>query len=229
MVESSRRAMEDLAGSLRQLIYKRKTEKVLGNPDRPVHYEAGQLERGDRIVRQAIRDSGQAPFHYDRKADGLAEPWRAYWLDCDSCRILARSLPDLIPDLRPGNKMAALLAACGSLTLYTWLPQETDSGVAAEKLRQVNDEHLAATAAAVQNFLLLLTSHGIGNYWSSGSLIAGHLLERLGISGNERLLAAVFATYPGGSGDARTVHGKQRERRSRDHAWFREIRFGQES
>ena len=113
----------DLAAAVRQVILERKTEKVLGDPVAPVVYSSTQLAEGDQIVKRAIQDSGWAPFHYDRRANGLAEPWRVWWIDNASCQRLATALPDLIPDLKPGNKMPGLLSGCGSLTLFTCLPQ----------------------------------------------------------------------------------------------------------
>ncbi len=210
---------------LREVILQRCTEKVLADPANPVSYSDQQLAKGDRVVKQAIRDCGWAPFHYDRKQDGLAEPWRVYWIDCASCRRMATSVPELVPNLRPGAKLPSLLAGCGSLTLFTWLPQASAERADPAKLERINREHLAATAAAVQNFLLLLTAHGLPNYWSSGTLIADYLSERLGISPGEQLAAAVFVHYPGGEGEVEVVGGKQRDNRSAVCAWLREIEW----
>lgn len=217
--------METEYQSLLEVIRQRKTDKVLGDPANPLVYTDEQLADGDGIVKQAIRESGHAPFHYDRKVAGMAEPWRVYWLNCASCRRLAVVLPDLIPTMKTNNKMPALLSGCGSLALYTWLPQSPDMAADNKQFARVNREHLAASAAAVQNFLLLLTAAGIRNYWASGTLIADHLFQHLGISEDEVLLAAVFANYPSGKGELKVVGGKQRERRSSTQQWMQEIQF----
>ena len=217
--------MNQVYRTVQQVIRTRKTEKVLGDPANPVVYSPEQLSTGDQIVKQAICDSGYAPFHFDRRLNDLAEPWRVYWMDCGSCRRLARALPQLIPDMKPGNKLPSLLSGCGSLTLYTWLPNEAGRGEQAEKFERINREHLAATAAAVQNFLLLLTAQEIRNYWASGTLFADHLFDTLGIPQDSELTAAVFASYPHGTGDRQIISGKLREQRSVNHAWMSEIRY----
>lgn len=213
---------------VQDVIRRRKTAKILGRVDQSIQFSEATLRDGDQIVKQSVRDCGWAPFHYDRRHENLAEPWRVYWLDLAGCRRLAEKLPDLIRDLKPGNKMPGLLSGCSCLTLFTWIPQKIDSTVDQRKLERTNNEHLAATAAAVQNFLLLLTAAGVDTYWSSGSLIGDHLFHLLDISSDERIIAAIYASYPGGEGERELISGKQRERRSPDQKWFREISFGQE-
>ncbi|MGI9517008.1 MAG: hypothetical protein ACR2NP_08190 [Pirellulaceae bacterium] len=208
---------------VQDIIRQRKTRKVLADPMNPVNWTDQQLAAGDDLVQQAIRDCGWAPFHYDRKQDGLAEPWRAYWMDCSSCRRMATSVREVVPNLKPGAKLPALLAGCGSLTLFTWLPQSPGDGADSAKLQRVNREHLAATAAAVQNFLLLLTAHDLPNYWSSGTLIADHYFDKLGIPASQQLAAAVFVHYPQAAGDFEMVGGKQRDNRSTDCRWLKKI------
>ncbi len=217
--------MESAAETVRRVIRERKTEKILGDPDNPVEYSEDRLALADALVQAAIRDCGWAPFHYDRQTDGIAEPWRVHWLDKASCRNLGQALPDLIPDMKPGNKMPALLAACGSLALFSWVPHAEGSIADTRKLRQINQEHLAATAAAVQNLLLLLTAQGMSSYWASGTLISDCLFSQLGIPESYELAAAVFIHYPGGSGPCQALSGKQRERRSPDQSWFRQVAF----
>lgn len=217
--------------TVQKIIRQRATQKILGDPQAPVRWSDETKTSCDQLVLQAIRDCGSAPFHYDRKLDGIAEPWRVYWLDCHSCRRLASDLPHLVQDLKPGAKLPALLAACGSLALFTWHPQERNSGGASAvapfhtRTERINREHLAATAAAVQNLLLLLTALGMPNYWSSGTLIEDQLFNQLGIPTDSVLTAAVFIHYPQGSGATDVVGGKQAERRSKDHAWLREARY----
>ena len=88
----------------------------------------------------------------------------------------------------------------------------------------VDEEHLAASSAMVQNFLLMLTAHGMGTYWSSGGKLGDPaFFEHVGIHNRgERLLAAVFVEYPETQGDDRErIPGKHRD--SRSDGWIREI------
>lgn len=213
----------EFADVVRQVIRNRKTKKVLAPVGSPVIYDTATLEHYDEIVESCLADSGWAPFHYDRNLDGIAEPWRVYQLSVASCRRLAGELPQLIPDMKPGNKMPSLLSGCGCLTLFTWVPV-TDVADG-KKLDRVNREHLSATAAAVQNFLLMLTAHQLANYWSSGTLIEQYLFSSLGIPAEHKLAAAVYVHYPNAVGQFEVVGGKQRARRSRDLAWLKHVDY----
>ena len=93
----------------------------------------------------------------------------------------------LATDLKLANKLPKLTAACSSLVLVTWLP--VDNAI-------IDQENIAATAAMVQNFLLMLTANNMSNYWSSGGdLGKSKVFDLLGIPSSERLLAAVFIEY----------------------------------
>lgn len=220
--------------TLRRIVRQRRTEKFFAAELEPVSIDSAACDRYEPIVLQAIADSGWAPFHYDRRVEGLAEPWRVYWLDEAVCREVAKALPAWVPDLKPGNKLASMLLACSGLALYTWLPQAAESDrsdevpsekATADKLRQINEEHLAATAAAVQTFLLLCAAADIATYWGSGTLIESHLFSHLGIgqpNAPERLSAAVFVQFPGPQRERlESVAGKQRDKRAADHRWLR--------
>lgn len=217
---------------VRRVIRKRRTDKVFANPGSPVTFSPETLAEFDNLVLQSLVDAGWAPFHYDRKQANLAEPWRVYWLNYRSCRNLALAVEQLIPDLKPGNKLASMLSACGGVALFTWLPQapHDDQIATPSKLQHVNNEHLAATAAAVENFLLLCTAAGLGTYWGSGTVFEQHLFTPLGIGCNgptEKLLAAVFVNFPVPDDQQVTfAGGAQRERRSTDAAWLQRIDFG---
>lgn len=213
--------------TVQRIVQARRTAKFLAPPGRPAQWPADRLARIVRTVDQALRDSGQAPFHYARNAQGIAEPWRMYRIDHGSCCRMAADLPRLVPDLKPGNKLAGLLAGCACLCLFNWLPEPPDpDGSRDEKRQRVNREHLAATAAAVQNFLLLCTAAELPTYWASGTLIQKHLFPGLGIGGgkaDEELLAAVFVHGPGaGSGNSHVqqVGGKQRDKRDPECRWL---------
>jgi nitroreductase len=223
--------MNDDWETLRRIIRERRTEKVFAAPDKATAIPPEALQQFESVVWQSLIDAGWAPFHFDRRHQGLAEPWRVYWIDCPSCRHLAARLEQWIPDLNPGNKLASMLSACGGVALFTWLPEgdEDDPRRMEAKIRQVNNEHLSATAAAIQNFLLLCTSAGLKTYWGSGSLFEQHLFHRLGIGNSgvtERLAGAVFVSCPPeGSGNVAVAGGAQREKRSSSAAWLHRLQI----
>ena len=204
------------------VIRRRATFKVLAEVDHPVAI-APDIAANRPLVLDALRVSGWAPFHYARGEDGLAEPWRAHVLWAERCRAIAPRLGEWVPDLKPTNKIPKMLSACGALVLVTWIPQfyaldeRTPSQVA------VDEEHLAAASAMVQNLLLLLTAHGMGTYWSSGGPLGSDVFfEYLSIPPNERLLAAVFVEYPETLGEPLDrLPGKHRD--SRSDGWIREV------
>ncbi len=226
------------SSKLAEIIRRRQTWKVLADPKSPIEYPAATIKACDSKVKQCLETSGWAPFHYDRGVDGIAEPWRAHVLDVKTCRQLAIGFPNLFDDVKPSNKLPGMLAACGSLVLVTWSPQFSLNAVAnndadvvsssddmsAEKKRQIDEEHLAATAAMTQNFLLLLTAEGLGSYWSSGGQLgSAKAFEMLGIKPGQRLSAAVFVEYPNGEGEVTDrIAGKNRDRRSSFTMWLSE-------
>lgn len=211
------------AAKLSELIQNRRTVKVLARMDQEILYPAAELERLNGVVLSAVAAAGYAPFHYDRKADGLAEPWRFHLLWQRECRILSDRMEIWFPEMKVGNKLPAMLAACGALVLVNWLPQ-FDVELARDKQQQINEEHLAATAAAVQNLLVLLTANNLRTYWSSGGFFRSPLMfEKLGIPANEKLLAAIFVDYGAGTQQAETIPGTNRPLRSHFRQWTTEI------
>ena len=106
--------------------------------------------------------------------------------------------------------------------MVTWLPEDLNAG-REENIQLRNEEHLAAASAMVQNFLLLLTSHRMGTYWSSGGVYKKReVLDSLGVGSGEKLLAAVFIEYP------EMMHLERlrkpgAHRDSRSEHWIREI------
>ena len=213
------------------IIKQRKTFKVLAappsNPPSPDSLTRDQRLAADAQVVRAIRDAGWAPFHYDRAADGMVEPWRVEFLTQTKCREVAANFFDWFDDVKPNNKLPSMLNACGGLVLVNWLPQfvpTPDSSPPTEKQQQVDEEHLAATAAYVQNLILILTAHGYGTYWSSGGQFRlQEMRSKLGIQHNGRLLAAVFVDYRTDQDLFERLPGKLRDRRSADQQWFTEI------
>lgn len=217
---------DELYQAVRTVVRRRRTVKVLGSTESPPVIESSRAQTCDQLVRQSIEDAGWAPFHFDRHADSIAEPWRVYWLDQATCRVIAQRFAAWFGEIKPGNKMPALLSACGCLVLVTWLPQSPATGDDLEKLAGINEEHLAASAAFTQSLLLLLEAAGMGSYWSSGGLLrTPAAFQRLGIPADQRLTACVFVDYTP-LDTARSVElafGGQRARRSPAALWSRQI------
>ncbi|MEM9410555.1 MAG: nitroreductase family protein [Planctomycetota bacterium] len=209
-----------------QTIEQRKTTKLLADIHSPISYSHDDLNRVTAHVDQAIKDAGMAPFHYDRGVDGLAEPWRFYVLRQDDCRRLSVKLAEWFPKMKASAKLPAMLAACANLVLITWIPQfeglvwlPQEEGTTDAKRIQIDEEHLAATAAATQNFLLSLTASGLLTYWSSGGFFrTKKCMEKLSIPTNQRLLSAIFIS-PEAVGNAEAVAGKLRDKRSLPEQW----------
>ncbi len=213
----------DTHASLDSLIRKRKTEKILLDPDQSCPLEAAQSRRLAEWIYEDLMTAGWAPFHYPRDIEGLAEPWRAHVLKDSVTQPLAKHLKH---ELELSSKEPLLCAACSALVLVTWLPESApdDCGeLLQQKLNERNQEHLAAASAMVQNFLLLQTARELGTYWSSGGILKEErMFNKLGIPTSEKLLAALFIQVPGHlDGTEQRKPGAHRNRRSMD--WVREI------
>lgn len=218
--------------SLASIIKQRQTWKVLAPVDEPINHSPEKLQTGDQKLTDSIATAGWAPFHYDRASDGIAEPWRVHVLNQDRCRGLAKKFSSLFSDIKPSNKLPSMLSACGALALVTWLPQfshgagtsGSDAGMEKEKQIQVDEEHLAAASAFVQNLLLLLTAEGLGSYWSSGGQFRSkQMFQHLQIPVEQRLLAAVFVDYAPERTPPERVAGKLRNNRSDVKQWKRDV------
>lgn len=209
--------------SVAAAIQQRKTLKVLGNDKNRAVLSPEAAEKNRQLVLDSLRIAGWAPFHYDRAADELAEPWRAHVLWHQDCQKLAPELRQLFPDLKPTSKIVHMMYGCGALVLVTWLPQFYGTDERKPAQVAVDEEHLAASSAMVQNFLLMLTAYGMGTYWSSGGKLGdAAFFDRVGVPTHERLLAAVFVEYPETLGDDRQrIPGKHRD--SRSDGWIHEI------
>ncbi|MEM9155980.1 MAG: nitroreductase family protein [Cyanobacteria bacterium P01_F01_bin.33] len=181
---------------------------------------ADVAERNRAIVLQAIRTAGWAPFHYPRDVEGIAEPWRTHILWPDDVKKAAIYLRD---ELKVTTKEPKLTAACSVLILVTWLPQFYDLESKNESQISIDEEHLAASAAMVQNLLLILTERGMGTYWGSGGVFRKpKMFDYLGIPQEERLLAAIHVEY-------REMMDRSKERKpgklrhNRCEDWIREV------
>lgn len=208
-----------------RVVRARRTEKVLSTlaDHRPVPDAVDALRRPQVLA--AIKTAGMAPFHFARTKE-VAEPWRAHVLWHDRAIKTARHLHDEHGDT---GKLPLLLAGCSAAALVTWLPEfDADPGkpiseAVREERRTRDEEHLAASAAMVQNLLLLLTAHGMGTYWSSGgALRKPDMFEYLGIPAEERFLAGVFIEYPEMM-DASKERKPGSHRDKRGAAWVREV------
>lgn len=218
--------MSSEAEVLEKMIRRRFTEKVMREVADQQEVPPAVEIANRRTIQDALATAGWAPFHYPRESDGLAEPWRAYVLWSQQARRAASFLKD---DLNVASKEPKLASACSALVLVTWIPEVVNKRLnqsVQEKVNLRNEEHLAATSAMVQNFLLLLTAHNMGNYWSSGGKFRSvEMAEYLGIPAGERLLAAIFIEYPEMRlrDDGQTQRQPGAHRGKRSTGWIREV------
>jgi nitroreductase len=205
---------------LTAVIQSRRTDKVLGDPDRPLEASGDHRSNVDALLAGA----GQAPYHFPndpsyRTAMNSPVPWRFYKVDSPGCRKLMAQLAS--PDAGAG-KIAAMLAAADALLLVTWQPEQTEEKPAEGHdfvASQRNMEHIAASAAAVQSLLLMATDHGYRTYWSSGGLLRDkEMFEQLGIDQREVLLGAIFL-FPQNVGEAQVKAGAWRDKRGTPNDW----------
>ena len=203
-------------------IRQRRTEKVLATSDLP----ARDMRT---VVDELLNLAGQAPFHRSceeahRRSGSLTgiEPWRFYALGAKECRSLRSQLPR-----ENAGKIPSMLAAADALIMATWLPNGAQVQMGGEDplfpLTLNNMEHIAATAAAIQNLLLAATARGISNYWSSGGVLrSASVFQRLGIPMTEILLGAIFL-FPKDYAAAEMVTSKMRDLRTPAQHWSRWI------
>ena len=201
-------------------ILQRRTEKVLAASNLPI-------SDCSSTVNELLNLAGKAPFHRacedaHRRSSSLEgiEPWRFYALSASDCRQLRLRIPR-----ENAGKIPAMLAAADALIMVTWLPngsQPQSSGEDPEfPLTLTNMEHIAATAAAIQNLLLAATARGISNYWSSGGVLRSpRVFEMLKIPAIEILLGAIFL-FPQEYADAELVTSKMRSMRTPPQQWSR--------
>lgn len=211
---------------LRELIAERRTVKIFGDPHAPLACPVEVQAHLESTLGAAVAAAGLAPFHLDRQVNGVAEPWRMTIVWAEACRQLARQLPEWVADWKPGNKLPHLLAGCGALVLVHWLPVGPDEITDDRRRQEVNQEHLSATSAAIQNLLLLLTAANLESYWASANLLELPLVKRrLGLVPETRLAGAIFVGAPQPhSAHLERAFGGNRQKRSPANRWSQEVR-----
>lgn len=219
--------------TVREVITNRRTKKILAE-NGPVDFDQDLLKNGESTLHQCIEAAGMAPFHYDRAIDCLAEPWRIHVLKNSACRQLAGKAPELI-SLKPSSKLPCLLNGCSQLVLVNWIPVNPKSpgSLSESKIRQVNLEHLSATAAFAQNLLLLVESLGWDGYWGSGGQLQSEsVFKFLNIDSSEEIAAAIYITYKNTqtdpnsekeNSDLKILPGKMHSKRSPWRNWTKQI------
>ena len=198
-------------GHIDDIARARRTVKLL--PDQPL--PGAGLSRA--TVEALLEVAGWAPFHRAcasaRAGEGAVEPWRVHAFDKAGCLALIPRLDTLAKS--PG-KITNMLSAADTLLLVTWLPEDGTGWTASE----INMEHIAATGAMIQTLLLAATERGIGNYWSSGGVLAREAFDLIGIGHEECLLGAIFL-WPDVSDDVEAKPGKLRGQRKTPAHWTR--------
>jgi len=210
----------DLASAIDEVIQRRRTRKYFAPLDQPVKVPDGFTQR----VAEAVDMAGWAPFHYpapEAQRQGVLNawvPWRCYLLDQANSLQLARHLISHDEQVDEASGVVRMLAAAGALVLVTWLPEQGDKPV----IKQRNEEHLAATAAAIQNLLLAGEARELQTYWSSGGALGGDTcFEYCGIPAEQRLLGAIFMFAPETADDCKVCEGKLAARRGAPETWRR--------
>jgi len=208
-----------------RVVQQRRTLKVIGDVDAPVVIDSPTAIKCRDIVLRSVQTADSAPFHYDRSCDNVPQPWRVNILWHETCQKVAANFYQWFEDVKPGNKLPSMLSACGACVLVSWLPQfdgEGDEAFTKSKQIQIDQEHLAATAAYVQNLLLLLTAADMGTYWSSGGQFCTRsMMDRLSMEAGRQLMAAVFVEFPATNGDSvQRLPGKLAGKRAGVESWM---------
>ena len=211
--------------SISACIRQRHTLKVMADADHPWPPPPAEFKA---TMVELMELAACAPFHYSCHeshhcgAMDSPAPWRFYAVD----GAAARSLLEFVKSLdEPLGKIGSMLATANGLVMVTWLPDPSPvDPVAFQSFvpTQRNMEHIAATAAAIQNMLLAATERGITNYWSSGGAVlrAQPLYQHLGIPLNQVLLGAIFL-FPNDTRDAETTTGANRGKCGDRSRWVR--------
>ena len=214
----------DLTTAVEKVVRDRKTIKLLA--DSPID---STVET--EVMESIVACAGFAPFHLaaavvhrERVDNETLVPWRFYMVDKENCSKLRNAI------LESGDvtKVPNMLAAASCLIQVTWCPDPPEEGFeVSEESRfqptEANMEHIAATAAAVQNLLLAATARNINTYWSSGGVLKTKwAFDKMGIPDDQILLGSVFV-FPDPSIDQSidSKPGKMRDKRGEDSHWSR--------
>ncbi|MCY4050328.1 MAG: nitroreductase family protein [Gammaproteobacteria bacterium] len=214
--------------SIKEIIASRKTSKVLAKSPLEDDFDKVLLE-------SLVHAAAYAPFHYsassihrEKLPDQAPEPWRIYVLD----RTICREVRKWLIGQNEKSKIPEMLAAADMLLQITWCPTREDEATGSNEFEefeasQTNMEHIAATASAIQNIILVATENEIPSYWSSGGpLRKKETFDLLGIPHDEILLGAVFF-FPRNidqNQKVTTFPGKLHDRRSFGRTWCQWIK-----
>ena len=108
-------------------------------------------------LEQLVESACWAPTHR------MTQPWRFYVCDQIATQALGERLATdaaiaSVLEPRKAQKARELLSRVGGLVLVTWKRHQDPA---------IDQEDLAATAAAIQNLLLAATAQGLGSFWST--------------------------------------------------------------
>ncbi|MAW59571.1 MAG: hypothetical protein CMJ94_01905 [Planctomycetes bacterium] len=193
---------DDFVRAVDAAIRERRTRKVLaGAGEDPQAFEAA--------LRSALEQAGMAPFHFARE-EQVPEPWRFRVFVGEGLKQVHRALDEA--EILYG-KLPAIFDGAGAVVQASWLPEG----------RPERDwEHLAAAAAAAQNFLLAMHARGYGSYWCSAPILGQAAAARIfGQAEGESYLGTLFFGAPLSPEDEaeRGFIGKMHARRTPAAAW----------
>lgn len=210
------------------IIKQRKTEKVLASkplvPKSKVDFR--------NTINELLDLAAHAPYHlicneqHRTNTDLISTlPYRFYVLSGQTCRHTAKFIKE---NKIEAGKIIDMLDAADALFLVTWLPEPSANNIDGN-MREVtfdgnlpNMEHIAATAAAIQNVLLGATARGISNYWSTGGkLRSAELKNHLGIPAQEILAGSIFLFPTIENDDAKVFGGKLRHVGKEKETWVK--------
>lgn len=205
-------------------IEQRRTSKIRVSPDAPLSVPPEEF--GD-LMTELMELGARAPHHYScdpsHQAGPMASsaPWRFHALTGLHCRRLMDRVLTMDGQV---DKVASQLAAANGLIMVTWLPDPPKDPLPPEMLfdpTRRNMEHVAGTAAAVQNILLAATAMGVRTYWSSGGILRSDtVFEWLDIPREQILLGAVFL-FPDPPADIDDLPGAHHRQQGPAEAWMR--------
>ncbi|MEM7378631.1 MAG: hypothetical protein AAF460_14160 [Pseudomonadota bacterium] len=194
---------------LHESIARRHTQKVLRDPSIRTPLTPAQQQQLDSALEAMLAAAQHAPYHKAAHAPLHCQgaltsrvPWRVYliaqptcWQLIDLIAARATAEPASTWARAQGSKIPSLLAAAAAVVQVNWCPTPDDD--AAVSLNTANCEHIAASAAAVQNMLLTATDAGVANYWSTGGILREPTLQAaLGMEPDGQPLASVFLSFP---------------------------------